>query len=262
MTRNPVRDIRGARRKGKERAAEKRAKGKLKIGVDVPTPAEVRSIINELAGRWRPLILAAIFTGLRSSELRGLRWADVDLNTLEIHVTQRADRYDDIGRPKSGAGERKVPLPPLVANALREWKLICPRRDIGRIDDAGNAITELHFVFPNGFGNTESHANIVNRGLIPPQIAAGLTVDTGKVDKDGDPILKAKYTGLHALRHFYASWCINRHEDGGLGLPPKVVQERLGHSSITMTLDTYGHLFPKGDDGSALAAAEAILMGG
>ena len=58
---------------------------------------------------------------------------------------------------------------------------------------------------------------------------------------------KAKYTGMHALRHFYASWCINRTEDGGLGLPPKNVQERLGHASITITLDRYGHLF-KGDD--------------
>jgi len=49
---------------------------------------------------------------------------------------------------------------------------------------------------------------------------------------------RAKYTGLHALRHFYASRCINREVDGGLGLPAKLAQERLGHSSITMTLDT------------------------
>ena len=49
-------------------------------------------------------------------------------------------------------------------------------------------------------------------------------------------------------RHVYASWCINRETDGGLELPAKVVQERLGHSSITVTLDTYGHLFPRGDD--------------
>ena len=60
----------------------------------------------------------------------------------------------------------------------------------------------------------------------------------------------AKYTGLHALRHFYASWLINRKEDGGLGLPLKVVQHRLGHSTIQMTADVYGHLFPSGDDGS------------
>jgi integrase len=70
----------------------------------------------------------------------------------------------------------------------------------------------------------------------------------------------AKYTGLHALRHFYASWCINRKVDGGLELPAKIVQERLGHSSITVTLDTNGHLFPRGDDSKELEEAERALL--
>ena len=73
--------------------------------------------------------------------------------------------------------------------------------------------------------------------------------------RDGGP----KYTGLHSLRHFYASWCINRQKDGGRGLPPKNVQERLGHSSITITLDTYGHLFRADDtrgDGRSRAGAD------
>jgi integrase len=71
----------------------------------------------------------------------------------------------------------------------------------------------------------------------------------------------AKYTGLHALRHFYASWCINRRADGGLELPLKNVQERLGHSTIVLTADRYSHLFPRGDDGAELAAAERALLG-
>ena len=54
----------------------------------------------------------------------------------------------------------------------------------------------------------------------------------------------------------FASWCINRHVDGGLELPLKLVQTRLGHASIQMTADRYGHLFPRGDDGAELAAAE------
>jgi integrase len=54
--------------------------------------------------------------------------------------------------------------------------------------------------------------------------------------------------------------CINRRVDGGLELPLKVVQARLGHASIQMTADTYGHLFPRGDDGSELAAAEKAFM--
>ena len=79
----------------------------------------------------------------------------------------------------------------------------------------------------------------------------------GVVTADG----KAKYTGLHALRHFFASWLINRKEDGGLGLPPKVVQERLGHASIVMTMDVYGHLFPRGDDSKELEDAATALLG-
>jgi integrase len=78
---------------------------------------------------------------------------------------------------------------------------------------------------------------------------------------DGKPMLQAKYTGLHALRHFYTSWYINREADGGPELPAKVVQKRLGHSSITVTLDTYGHLFPRGDDSGKLAEAESRLWG-
>ena len=76
-------------------------------------------------------------------------------------------------------------------------------------------------------------------------------------DKHG----KAKYTGMHAFRHFYASWCINRRADGGLELPIKLVQGRLGHASIQMTADRYGHLFPRGDDGTEMAAAEQALLG-
>ena len=62
---------------------------------------------------------------------------------------------------------------------------------------------------------------------------------------------------MHCLRHFYAKWCINRQKDGGLGLPPKNVQERLGHSTIAMTLDVYGHLF-RADEAEELDAAETV----
>ncbi len=239
--RNPVRDLRRNRRRGKERNAEKRQKGKLKIGVDIPTPAEVKAIIGNVKGRWRPLLIVATFTGLRASELRGLRWKDIDLKKGELHVRQRADRFNEIGKPKSAAGERVVPFGRFVVNTLKEWKLACPK-------------SEGDLAFPNGDGNVESLANIINRGLVPAEIAARVTVhlldnqSKPKLDEDGKPMVKAKYTGMHSLRHFYASWCINRPEEGGLGLPPKIVQERLGHSSITMTYDRYGHLFPRGDD--------------
>jgi integrase len=216
---------------------DKRAKKKLKVGVDIPTPEEISRIVRH-AGEYRPLIQTAISTGLRSSELRGLLWQNIDFKRGELHVTQRADRYNKIGPPKSEAGKRTIPLGPLTLNALREWKLVCPRGELG-------------LVFPNGSGKLEDHGNIITRVLCPIQIAAGV------VDTKG----RAKYTGLHALRHFYASWCLNRIEDGGLGLPLKLVQERLGHSSIVMTSDIYGHVFKHSDDSNRqLAAAEKLLL--
>jgi len=236
VSQNVARGLRVRRLRGKERRADKRQRGKLRVGVDIPAPDEIRNIIAHLNGRWRPLLLTAIFTGLRASELRGLRWADVDLKRNEIHVRQRADYYRKMGALKSEAGERSIPLAPMLVNTLREWKLICPKGELG-------------LAFPNGIGRIESHANIRNRGLIPAQIAAGVTANG-----------KAKYPGLHSLRHFYASWCINRRVDGGLELPLKVVQARLGHASVQMTADCYGHLFPRGDDGSELAAAERAFL--
>jgi integrase len=216
--------------------ADKRGKRKLRVGTDIPTPDEIRRIVHDAPIKWRPLLQVAALTGLRASELRGLRWEDVDLKRGELHVRQRADRYNAIGKLKSESGERKVPLGDLVPK-LKEWKLACPHSKEG-------------LVFASGRGNIIRHENIIRQALIPAQIAAGV------VTKDGEP----KYTGLHALRHFYASWCINRRADGGLELPAKVVQERLGHASIVMTMDTYGHLFPRGDDGAELTAAMRALL--
>lgn len=206
--------------------------------MDIPTPDEIKAIVAHLDGPRRPLLLTAIFAGLRASELRGLRWQDIDLKRGELHVRQRADRYGKVGRPKSEAGERTVPLPPMVVSVLREHKLACPKN-------------ERDLAFPNSRGGFDHRITIVERAFHPAQVAAGV------VDRHGE----AKYKGLHSLRHFYASWCINRKVDGGLELPLKMVQARLGHASIQMTADRYGHLFPRGDDGSELAAAERAFFG-
>jgi integrase len=187
--------------------------------------------------RWRPVLLTAIFTGLRSSELRGLRWTDIDLKGGVLHVRQRADRYSEIGEPKSKAGHRAVPLGPMVLNVLREWKLKCPQ-------------SEHKLAFPSLTGGIIRHKDIVHA---LQKAGRGATL----LDSEG----KLKYTGLHSLRHFYASWCINPVDRGGQGLPPKVVQERMGHSSIVMTMDTYGHLFPAERDAEKrLADAERALL--
>jgi integrase len=246
VARNAVREMAKSRSR-KAAQGERRQKARLQVGVDIPTPAEIAAMLRVATGRWRPFFITAVFTGMRASELRGLRWQDVDLKAARLHVRQRADRYQEVGMPKSGSGQRTMMLPPMAVNALKEWKLACPKGDLG-------------LVFPNGEGNIEWHPNIVERGFKPMQVAAGVVVPTGDTNDDGRPILMAKYSGLHALRHFHASWCINPPERGGLGMSPKEVQTRLGHSSITMTMDTYGHLFPETDDGTAMAAAEQKLL--
>ena len=209
---------------------DKRHKRKIKVGRDIPSEDDVAKIVGEARGRWRPLIVTAIFTGLRASELRGLPWDNVDFDEQVIHVRQRADRWNQIGSPKSHAGERDIPMAPMVVSTLKEWKLACPNG-------------YLNLVFPNGAGNVEALANIFRRGFAPTQVRAGI------VDKDGKP----RY-GMHALRHFCASWLIKQ------GFSPKRLQTILGHSSIQMTFDVYGHLLPSAEDDHAkLAAGERFL---
>jgi integrase len=215
----------------------KRSELKLEVSRDIPSPAEIKRLVNAVKDneRMHALLLTAALCGLRASELRGLRWADVDLKAGELHVRQRADRYNVIGALKSASSTRTIPLAPDLMAALRVWKLACPKG-------------ELDLVFPTGTGAIMYHRSMLD-SLAPVMVAAGV------VNKQGKP----KY-GLHAFRHFFASWCINRRADGGRELPAKVVQGLLGHGSIVMTLDRYGHLFPRGDDRAELAAAASALL--
>jgi integrase len=219
----------------------------------IPTKAELQAIIAFASGRWRPLILIAIFCGLRGSELRGLRWADIDFEGRQIGVAQRADAFHKIGRLKSKAGYRSIPMPPMVVNALREWKLLCPK---------GN----LELVFPTGSGNVESHSNIVQRGFDPIQVSAGVVTLKEAADKYGQPVFgedgkpttvpAGKY-GLHSLRHACASLWIEN------GMNPKRIQKLMGHSTIQMTFDTYGHLFTDAEgDQRAAEDIQVRLLGG
>jgi integrase len=184
--------------------------------LEMPSQTELRAIIAATPDRHRPLILTALLTGLRGSELRGLTWDDVDLQHGQIHIRRRADRFGTFGPPKSEAGTRSIPMSSLLLNTLRQWKLACPKG-------------ELNLVFPNGAGRVENHMNLLHRVFWPIQIAAGVTVM-----RDGEP--DAKYS-LHALRHACAALWIAQ------GFGPKRIQVMMGHSSIMQTFDRYGYLF-------------------
>lgn len=169
--------------------------------------------------------MTAVHTGMRASEIRGLFKTHINLHEQVIHVRQRADEIGIIGPVKSGAGRRNIPIPEPLTQVLREWLVECPPSDLA---------------FPNWQGNVEKHANIHNRCWVPISRFSELT------DSHGKPCFK-----FHDLRHFHASMLI------ASGATPKEVMVEIGHSSIQVTFDTYGHLFPE-DDGRRRSRAEEI----
>ncbi len=223
---------------GRPQVAKRDEAAKVEVGVDIPAISEVRAIERTVTGRFRALFLVACFGGLRFGELRGLTWANVNLDAGTVKVTQRIDRFGEVGAPKSKAGTRTIPLPPFVIQALREHKLLVRTGELG-------------LVFTNGAGNP-LHRQVAVAEYEAAQVQAGV------VGADG----AAKYSKLHSLRHFFASWCINRKVDGGLELPLKVVQVRIGHASVELTANTYSHLFPATDAAGEMAAAGNAFLAG
>jgi integrase len=193
----------------------------FKAGRDFPTKAELKLLIDNAPDHWRAFIITAIFTGMRASELRGLPWANVDFENRVIHVSQRADCYAKIGPPKSKAGWRDIPLTPLVVNTLRQQRLMTGSHE---------------FVFANRNGNVNYHTNFLKEVWTPLQKACGVG-----------------HYEFHSLRHAAASLFIE------LGWQPKRIQAVLGHSSITMTFDRYGHLFPQQDLADDMKRLEAAI---
>ena len=224
--------------------------GKLKREAErvvPPSRADLKAMLAVASDTERPLILTAITTGLRSSELRGLRWQDIDLAAGTITVRQRADQWGVIGPPKSEAGKRTLPIAPELVSELKRWKLRSPH---SRIDLA----------FPSSTGTPLRHNNMLRRMYFPLQVRAGLGVPRidakGEIarDEEGQPILTGKH-GFHALRHAAASAWIESNID------LKRLQVWIGHENIRLTLDTYGHLLKdeKKDAELALKASRDLF---
>jgi integrase len=214
--------------------SDKRTKRRLKAGVDFPQQDEVRRIIQAAPeGKARTLLMVTAFTGLRGSELRGLRWTDVNLEKGSLTVEQRADRFGTIGSPKSESGHRTIPIGSILMNTLRHLK----------VESTGK------LVFGTRTDRPTVHSELV-RHFQEAQVEAGIVDDAGK----------ARYLGLHTLRHFAASLMLHSREHGGQGLRLQEAQARLGHATLAMTSDVYGHLLPVEDDDGKLAASERHLF--
>jgi integrase len=224
----------------------------VEAGVDFPTEEEIEKLLTEDRPQYRPLIYVAIYGGLRASELRGLRWGDVDLGEGKITIRRRADRYQEIGSPKAANSRRTVRLTSSTVLALKEWRL------------ATKFNSPDSLVFPNGNGAVENLPNIHRRGLGVLQVRVGIT-DLTAIRAEHPKLsesriraigaLQPKY-GLKAFRHAAASRFLK------VGFNVKEVQEMMGHSSSQVTLDVYSHLIPD-PKGSAekLARLEGRIVG-
>ncbi len=158
-------------------------------------------------------------TGMRPGEVLGLPWSNVNYKSKTIKITQDLTEDLKIGKPKSRAGYRTIPIGNDTILTLKKWQLECPK---GALD----------LVFPNWQGNPESFSNINRRAWKPLITEAGIQSQ-----------LPPK-----SLRHARASLEIS------LGANPKEIQSLMGHSSITVTFDIYGHLFPDHQDERNLRA--------
>jgi len=198
--------------------------------IDIPSDKEVKDILEaslslrcknkifeKAWARYRPMILLPTFAGLRMSELRGLRWQDLDEESVQIK--QRADKMGFIGPVKSRAARRTIELSRKVTDEIFEWRERCPP-------------SKYDLIFPAASGRPLLHHNFDYDAWRPLMKEANLLVlrDVRGVEK-----LHPKYTP-HTLRHYYASKLIE------LGKDIKYIQTRMGHSNAEVTLNVYGHI--------------------
>jgi integrase len=196
---------------------------------------EVEQFLNEAkVSPYYALFYTALFTGMRRSELLGLKWEDIDLLLGQIYVSRGLHQLKDgtyiFTEPKSAKSRRMIALPPSAILLLKEHY---EKQALDRIMmDKPLHESDLVFGTPEG---KPLRPNTVTRAWESLASHAGL-----------------KVIRLHDARHTHASIMLKQ------GIHPKIVQERLGHSSIQMTLDTYSHVTP-GLQEAAAARFDEVL---
>jgi len=183
-----------------------------RLDITVLSAAEVAELAAAMPAWCQSWVWVAAYTGLRWSEMIGLARRDIDLlrRTLTVRrqIVEVGSKFEGFGEPKTAAGRRTIDLPRFLCEILEtQLKRAQPGLD--------------GLVFVNTRGN-------------PPHLSS-FTSQTWKTarKKIGRPDLR-----WHDLRHTAVALAIAN------GAHPKAIQERMGHASITVTLDRYGHLFP------------------
>lgn len=170
------------------------------------------------------LIVVGLSTGARLGELLALRWSDFDLDSLRIHIRRSVAKAKGVGHvekePKTSHGVRKVVLTQAVIDAMQEQKEYIEQRS-----KRASRWEDPDLVFPNRSGKHMRQDQVLNE-LRDILREAGLSTDTT----------------FHDLRHSFATLLF------AAGVNPKVVQEALGHSNISITLGMYGDVLPDMQD--------------
>ena len=165
-------------------------------------------------GRQYALIVLAITTGMRQGELFGLQWEDIDLARGVLSVTHSLEEINGKTRlkePKSKSGRRQISLPGIAVKALQEHQ---ERQKAEGLADSA-------YVFPDTAGGPLRKCNFHRHVWVPLRKAVNM-----------------EKLHFHDLRHASATMMLSE------GVHPKIVQERLGHANISMTMDTYSHVMP------------------
>lgn len=198
------------------------------------TPEQVHKLLDTVRGnRMEALITVAIALGLRQGEALGLRWRDVDQNNGVIHIRhgiQKIGKSWQFIEPKTDQSRRSINMPKVSIDVLVEHKT----RQILERAAAGDRWQDWNLVFPSAIGTPQDNSNathrfqdILKRAELPRQ-------------------------RFHDLRHFCASLLLAQHVD------PRVVMEILGHSQISLTMNTFAHVMPVLQQESA-SLMDAIL---
>lgn len=184
-----------------------RQSAKRRTAPNVLTAAEIKALLAHLALRERTLVLLAVSTGLRQSELFALKWGDIDFREGAMNVT-RSIVYGIVGRCKTEASQKPVPVHPILAEALLKWKNRCRYRESG------------DWIFANEHhrGRHPYWGQAILRNIVRP-----IAQEAG---------IK-KRIGWHTFRHTYSTLLRS------LGTEFKVMQELLRHSSLRSTMDIY-----------------------
>lgn len=191
-----------------------------KVKFEVWNEAQLKLFLEEAKNnRFYVVFELAASTGMRIGEILGLRWRDVDFETGQVSVRQaytKAHSGYEFHEPKTASGERSVVLFPDTINLLKMHQAV------------QESEKEENKEFYNDYGL------VVQTHLGTPVSPRNLSREYYKIlNKIDVPRIR-----FHDLRHTHATILLKR------GVHAKIVQERLGHSSITITLDTYSHVLP------------------